>query len=71
MGMLAQMQGLVGLGLLLGVTYIFGALSAGPLIRRLRGKFPGLTPRRILAGLMVLAGVLCTLPWLAVRLLAT
>lgn len=53
------------LGLLLGVTYIVGALSAGPFIRRLRRAFPSLTPRRILAGLMVIAGALCTLPWIA------
>jgi len=53
------------LALLLGVTYIVGALGASPMIRRLRGVFPGLTPRAIIAWLMAFAGSLCALPWLA------
>ncbi len=53
------------LGLLLGVTYIAGALGAGSMIRGLRSLIPGLTPRAILAGLMLMAGALCALPWVA------
>jgi hypothetical protein len=53
------------LGLLLGVTYIVGALSAGPLIRKLQAMVPGLSPRGILAGLMVIAGLLCAVPYVA------
>jgi MFS family permease len=51
-----------GLGVLLGVTYIFGALAAGPVQRGLRRAFPQLSTRAILCGIMVLLGVMCALP---------
>lgn len=57
-----------GLGVLNGLTYIVGALGAGPALRVLRTRFPGLTERRVLIGLMVLLALLCLLPLAARRL---
>lgn len=45
---------------LLGVTYIVGALGTQPLVRWLRGH--GVGTRGLLAGLMVAAAVLCAVP---------
>lgn len=52
-----------------GATYVAGALLTGPLLRRLFARFPGLTPRRVLAGLMSAATLLSALPvvtWIVV-----
>jgi hypothetical protein len=57
------------LGLVLGATYIAGALGAQPLIRTLRRTFPGLTTRAILVAMMLVMAVLCTIPMLARTLL--
>ncbi len=57
------------LGLVLGVTYIAGALGAQPLIRALRGAFPGLSTRGILIAMMLVMALLCTIPALARELL--
>ncbi len=51
-----------GLGTLLGATYIGGAMLAQPALRRLRGRFSGLTDRAVLAWLMVALGALCVIP---------
>lgn len=50
------------LGLLLGITYVLGALFAGPAVRALQRSFPSLTPRRIVAGIVIAAALLCLLP---------
>ena len=50
-----------GLGLLLGVMYILGALFAGRLLRALRAW--GWSTRRVLSWLMAALGALCLLPW--------
>ncbi|MBL0926709.1 MAG: hypothetical protein IBJ11_03525 [Phycisphaerales bacterium] len=54
------------LALLQGVTYIAGALTAGPVIRRLAGPGKPLSMRGLLAVLMAALAGLCALPW-AVR----
>jgi hypothetical protein len=58
------------LGAVLGVTYIAGALGAGPVLRGLRGVAPGLSTRAVLLTLMVLMAVLCLVPWVGMRFLA-
>jgi hypothetical protein len=55
------------LGVVLGVTYIVGALGAGPLQRAIRRAFPTISTRSILAGVMVLLGLLCAIPIVAMR----
>ncbi len=50
------------LGILLGVTYIAGALGAQPLIRLLRSLHPAISTRAILATMMVVMALLCTVP---------
>lgn len=52
------------LGLLLGVTYIVGAMGAQPLVRGLM-RLAGLSERGVLALLMIVMGVLCQVTWLA------
>ncbi len=52
------------LGLVLGVTYIAGALGAKPALNAARRVFPGLTSRRVLAGLMIVLTLLCALPFI-------
>jgi MFS family permease len=52
------------LGLLEGITYIVGALGAGPLIRRLRFAH-GLSTRAALLSILLLLAAACTLPILA------
>lgn len=54
------------LGLMQGVTYIFGALWLGPLLGR-QVKGDRLTARGVLTALMVALGALCALPWVIVR----
>lgn len=49
------------LGLLMGVTYIVGALSAGPTLRAV-ARGGGLSPRAALAGIVVAAAALGMLP---------
>lgn len=56
------------LGVLLGVTYIVGAKFAGGATRWLRERF-GLSSRAILAGLMIVCALLCTIPYLAIKML--
>lgn len=58
-----------GLGVLLGVMYIAGALLAGPLFRRLQRSCPAVSRRGWLAVIMVLMAVLAAVPWLSVRFL--
>jgi hypothetical protein len=53
------------LGILQGVTYIVAALCAGRLVRALRRAFPACSPRAVLAGLMLVAGAVCSVPILA------
>lgn len=57
------------LGVLLGITYIAGAMGAGPLIRRLKQRFASLTSRGVLIGLMAAMCVLCAVPWMSARLM--
>ncbi|MGH7130349.1 MAG: hypothetical protein ACREJO_00170 [Phycisphaerales bacterium] len=52
-------------GLMMGVTYIVGALAAGPGIRALRARFPSLTTRGVLIAVMFLATALYLLPVIA------
>lgn len=55
-----------GLGLVLGLTYVVGALAAGPLLRALERR-GGLEPRpALLAGALAFA-LLCLLPWAVPR----
>jgi hypothetical protein len=49
-----------GLGLMLGVMYIAGALVAGPALRVLRAQ--GVSTRGVLGAMMVVLGLLCLLP---------
>ncbi len=55
------------LGIVLGVTYIAGAMLAGWGTRFLRDRF-GFSSRAILGGLMVVCALLCTIPYLAIRM---
>lgn len=50
------------LGVLLGVTYIIGALTTGPAIRSLQRRFAWASPRAVLAGLMLLCAAINALP---------
>jgi hypothetical protein len=52
------------LAVVLGVTYIAGALLAQPGVEWTRAKW-GWSSRGILAGMMVVMGLLCALPWVA------
>jgi hypothetical protein len=54
------------LAVVLGVTYIAGALLAQPGVEWARAKW-GWTSRGILAGMMIVMGCLCALPWVAHR----
>lgn len=53
------------LGVLLGVTYIVGALAAGPGLRWLRRVMPRVGTRGVLVALMLALAALCAVPWLA------
>lgn len=57
------------LGMVLGGTYIAGALGAGPLIRRLKRAAPALSSRGLLAAMMLIMSVLCAIPWVSAALL--
>lgn len=57
------------LGMVLGVTYIAGAMGAGPLVRRLKQAVPGLSSRGVLMAMMLVMSLLCAIPWLAARFL--
>lgn len=50
------------LGLGEGLGYIAGAVGAGPAIRRLRARWPGLTSGGVLVGISFLLGALCLIP---------
>jgi MFS family permease len=51
-----------GLGFLLGIGYIVGALFSGPLVARLKQRFAKLSARRVLGVLLFAMAALCTLP---------
>lgn len=53
------------LGVLLGVTYIAGALGVGPLLRRLCERVDWISHRLALAAIMATLAGLCLLPWAA------
>lgn len=53
------------LGVAQGLTYIVGALGAGPLMKGLRRAVPGLSSRSVLIGMMLLLALLCAAPKLA------
>jgi hypothetical protein len=53
------------LGVVLGVTYIAGALGVGPLLRRLVRRLPWLSSRGAVALVLVVIGLACMLPWAA------
>lgn len=50
------------MGLMLGVTYVLGALGASPAIKALRVRFPSLTARTVLLYLVLTAAVLNMFP---------
>src|SRR5262249_31489825 len=50
------------LGVLLGVTYIFGAMFTGPFLRWAERTFPWCTPRTVLLLMMLLSAVLNAVP---------
>lgn len=50
------------LGVLLGITYIVGSLAAGRVIRALEARFPSITPRRILVGIVALLAIDVAMP---------
>jgi hypothetical protein len=52
------------LAVVLGVTYVAGALLAQPGVEWVRRRW-GWSSRGVLAGMMVLMGALCALPWVA------
>ena len=54
------------LALMQGVTYIAGALAAGPLLRLLC-KRAGVTTRTVLMALMLVMALLAAVPWLAIH----
>ncbi|MDX2132641.1 MAG: hypothetical protein SFY69_11385 [Planctomycetota bacterium] len=58
-------QGNSLLGVVLGITYIFGALGAARVRPALAGALGGFTPRAMLGSLMVLMGGACLLPVVA------
>lgn len=53
------------LGLVFGVTYIGGAFTIGPAIQRLAERSNAVTHRKVLAGVLVVAGLACMLPMAA------
>jgi len=57
------------LGVVIGVTYIAGALGAGPALRMLRRIAPATSTRAVLVAVMIAMGLLCLIPILAMRLL--
>ena len=52
------------LGLVLGATYIIGAIGTGPMIRRLTAS-TGLGPRAVMVWIHLVMGLLCFVPQLA------
>jgi len=58
------------LALLQGVTYIVGALAAGPILRYVLRRW-NVSPRSILFALMLIMAGLAAIPWLAIHMLAT
>lgn len=53
------------LGIVLGVTYIFGAMGAGSAISVLKRMFPNLTERALLFWIQALLGLCCAIPMTA------
>lgn len=56
------------LGFVIGATYIGGSLAAQPSLAWIRRRFPNVSTRGVLVGLMVVMAGLCALPILAGRL---
>jgi hypothetical protein len=54
-----------GLGVVLGGTYIVGALAVGPALQRVCQRLPWLSHRAALAAIMVALALFCLLPWAA------
>lgn len=50
------------LGVLLGVTYVFGALATGPIVRRLKARGVAKGERDVLLGLTLIMTVMAALP---------
>ncbi len=55
------------LALVLGGSYIVGALASGPIVKRLSDRGNNATPRALLAVVLVIIGGVCFLPILAQR----
>ncbi len=51
------------LGIVLGLTYIAGALATGPCVARLRRR--GVSSRTLLVGVCIALAALCVIPWAA------
>lgn len=49
-------------GIVIGVTYIFGALAAGRGVNAIRRAIPGLSTRGVLIALMIVMGLICLIP---------
>ncbi len=56
------------MALVLGVSYIAGALASGPIVSHLTKRSTRLTPRGLLVFVLVVIGLACQLPLLAQRL---
>jgi len=50
------------LGVVQGLTYIAGAMGAGPLIRALRRAIPGLSTRAVLISMLSFIALMCVIP---------
>lgn len=50
------------LGVVQGLTYIAGAMGAGPLVRMLRRAIPGLSTRTVLIAMLLFIASICTIP---------
>jgi hypothetical protein len=57
------------LALVLGTSYIVGALASGPIVRRLSERGSRLTPRGVLVIVLIVIGLACQLP-MAAKVLA-
>ena len=56
-----------GLGMLLGVTYIVGAVGVGPALRRVAARYKSVSTRSVLVGLSVVMGLAAILPQVAMN----
>lgn len=55
-----------GLGVMLGVTYILGAVGVGPARRHMAARYSSVSTRGVLVGLSILMGLAASLPQAAV-----